>query len=166
MAARGLTGYGCTGTLTIDGVLLNTPAWDATDLTTLWVEASVRGGDRLLPGVAGVIPYRRRLDVTEYALPMLVSGDVDENGDDYADAWVGLETNLQWLWSNVVEPTNTGDGTRPATLTMPSGLERVADVHVLGLRVSSAVGAATRNALVRAVLQISVPAGRFEFAGS
>lgn len=164
--ARGLNGYGCTGTLTIDGVLLNTPAWDCTDLTTLWVEATVRGGDRLLPGVPGVIPYRRRLDVTTYALPMLISGDVDQDGTDYPNAWVGLETNMDVLWSDVVAPTNTGDGTRPAVLTMPSGLERTADVHVLGLRVSSAVGASTDHALVRAVLQLSVPAGRFEFAGS
>lgn len=163
---RGLNGVGCTGTLTIDGVLLNTPAWDITDLTTLWVETTVRGNDRLLPGVAGVIPYRRRLDVMSYSLPMLVSGDVNEDGDDYPDAWVGLETNLQTLYDDVVQPTNVGDGTRPAVLTMPSGLERCADVHVLGLRVSSAVGAGTRQALVRAVLQLSIPAGRFAACGS
>lgn len=159
--ARGLQGVGCTGTLTIDGVLLNTPAWDLTDLTPLWVEATVRGGDRLLPGVAGVIPYRRRLDVTEHALPMLISGDVDEAGADQANAWIGLEANIETLRSTVIEPTNVGDGTRPATLTLPSGLTRTADVHVLGLRVSGAVGAGSSHALVRAVLQISVPAGRF-----
>ena len=157
----GLNGYGCTGNLTIGGIDLNCPAWDITDLTPLWAEFDVRGDDRLLPGVAGVIPYRRRLDVTTHALAMLISGDVDRFGAVNANAWIGLEQNVAYLRANVVNPTNVGNGTRAAVLTMPSGATRNADVHALGLRVSSAVGARSEHALIKAVLQISIPAGVF-----
>lgn len=158
----GLENTGCTGTLQIGTVVLSCPAWDITDLTPLWVETTVRGGDRLIPGAAGVRPFRRRVTVTTHALPMLISGDVDPLGVVNTDAWVGLEENLADLWTNVVAPTNTGDGTRAAILTMPSGATRTANVHVLGLRVGSTRGEPHRHhAVVRASLQISIPAGRF-----
>lgn len=162
---RAIEGYGATGTLTIDGVSLNCPAWDAFDLSGLWIEGSVRGSDRLIPGAAGVLPFRRRRTVTTYQLPLIIVGMVDENGADYEDAMAGLELNLETLRSGVIEPTNTGDGTRAAVLSMPSGASRTADVHVLELTVSPVAarrqGTIVTHARVRAVLELSVPAGRF-----
>lgn len=147
---------GCTGTLSIDGVLLNGPAWDLPDLTALWFEFDVRGDDRLLPGSDGVLPYRRRVTVTQHALPMIVTGAVDRFGEPYADAWVGMETNVAYLLTNVVLPTNVGDGTRSATLTLPSGATRTANVHVLRLAKGLVLGGR-----LRATLDLSIPNGRF-----
>jgi hypothetical protein len=158
----GIENYGCAGTLTIGTVLLNCPAWDIPDLSPLWIEAAQRGRDRIIPGVAGVLAYRRRLDVTTHALRILISGDVEPDGTPYADAVIGLELNVELLRSSVVDPTNVGDGTRAATLTMPSGATRTADVHVTGLRVSSTrADPHHRHALLVGALQVSIPTGRF-----
>lgn len=157
----GLENVGCTGTLTIGGVLLNTSRWDIPDLSPLWIEAAQRGRDRIIPGSAGVLAYRRRLDVTTHALRILISGDVDEAGAPVADAMIGLEQNVADLRTTVVDPTNVGDGTRAATLVLPSGATMTADVHVTGLRVSSTRGANRKHALMVGALQVSIPAGRF-----
>lgn len=159
--SHGLTFYGCTGTLTIGSTLLNCPAWDIPDLTTLWIEAAQRGQDRLLPGTAGVIPYRRRLTVTEHTLAMVIAGNSTPAGVLVANAWQGLEANVELLRVGIVDPTNVGDGTRLATLTLPTGATRTAYVHVTGMRVSSAEGADGVFSVLNAALTISIPTGRF-----
>lgn len=161
MTTLGLVGYGCSGVLTIDGTLLNCAAWDITDLTPLWANFEIRGDDRVLPGVPGVIAYRRRMTVTAYSLNMFISGDVDRTGAPYGDAWEGLEANVEYLRSHVAQPTNVGDGTRAGVLTMPSGATRTADVHVLGITTGEVSAAGSKHALLRATLELSVPAGRF-----
>jgi hypothetical protein len=156
-----------TGVLTVSGVALHGPCWTILDLTPLWVQADVRGDDRLLPGVTGVIPYRRRTTVTRHSLPMWVIGEVSWTDAAYADPWVGLETNLNYLYTNVVAPTGAGDGTRPGSLAMPSGATRTADVHILSLELGgTAAGTASHaggaaGAGVRATLELSIPDGRF-----
>jgi hypothetical protein len=79
-----LNSYDCEGTLTVGGISLNTPAWavqgdedGALGLLALWVVTEQRGQDRLLPSVAGVIPYKRRETATRHDLRMLIVGDVD-----------------------------------------------------------------------------------------
>lgn len=144
------------GSLEINGVSMHTYAWTVIDVTTLWMGADIRGQDRLLPTTPGVIPYRRRMTVTRYSLPMVIVGYVDQYNVPYADPWEGLETNIDFLRAWVVDPTNVGDGTVQADLTMPSGTVRSADVHVLGL----ALGQVSR-ARMRATLEISVPEGVF-----
>lgn len=144
------------GSLEINGVLMHTPAWTIVDVTQLWMGANIRGGDRLLPSTPGVIPYRRRMTVTRHSLPMVIVGYVDQAGTPYNDPWEGLETNIDYLRAWIVDPTNVGDGTLPATLTMPSGGTRTADIHVLGL----SLGIVSR-ARMRATLDISIPEGVF-----
>ena len=145
-----------TGSLEINGLSMHTAAWTVVDVTNLWMGADIRGGDRILPTTPGVIPYRRRMTVTQYSLPMVIIGDYDYLGVKYADIWEGLEANIDQLRAWVVDPTNVGDGTLPASLTMPSGAVRTADIHVLRL----ALGVVT-NARMRATLDISVPQGVF-----
>jgi hypothetical protein len=153
--------YGCTGTLTINSIALNGPAWDIPDLTALWIEATQRGEDRLIPGAVGVIPYRRRLTVTEHTLGMWIVGDTDRTGAANADAWIGLQANIEYLRANVVDPTNLTDGTRVATLTMPNGSTRTANIHVTGMRIQGIEGDDGVFNDANAVLMISIPAGRF-----
>lgn len=153
--------YDCHGTLTVGGVSLTCPAWAVLDLWALWSQFSVRGEDRLLPGAAGVVPYKRRIEPVRFDLRFLVIGDVDEDGVPYPDPVVGLETNLATLWTSVLQPTLTGDGTRAAVLTLPSGATRTANIHVLGFEPIQAYLTPGYQAALDGVLPISVPAGRF-----
>lgn len=162
-----LNAYACEGTLTIGGVSMNTPAWSVQGddtgqggLLALWIYTEQRGEDRLIPGVAGVIPYRRRETVTRHDLRLLVVGDVDQAGTPYADATEGLATNLAYLESNVIQPTNATDGTRAATLSVPGLSARSANIHVLGL-VPQRHHLGSSAAIFVGTLQISIPAGRF-----
>lgn len=130
-------------------------AWMVTDYTPLLQEADQRGDDRLIPQVAGRAPYKRFRDATKVALPMDIFGGVDSSGTAHSDAVNGLEANILYLNTNVVAPTGTGDGTRSATLHLPAG-NRTASVHVLGLSLGR-----SGSASVQAVLELSIPAGRF-----
>lgn len=144
------------GALEINGVSMHTYAWTVVDVTQLWMGAEIRGQDRLLPTTPGVIPYRRRMTVTRFSLPMVIVGHVDQYNTPYADPWEGLEDNIDFLRAWVVDPTNVGDGTVPAELTMPSGSTRTADVHVLALTLGE-----VSRARLRATLEISIPEGVF-----
>lgn len=165
----GMVGYGCTGELFIgDGdmveIAMNTPAWDITNLVPLWVEFDVRGQDRKLPGTNGVIPYRRRFDVTEHELEIVIIGGADENGVANADPWIGLEDNINTLRQNVIDPPNPPGttGQKAARLVMPSGEERFANIHVLGMKLSTVQGTDDGlNAYVVGTLTISIPQGVF-----
>lgn len=165
----GISGYDCEGSLTIASVSMNRPAWavlgDETGqggLVNLWVVLDRRGEDRPLPLAAGVVPYPRRAAATRHDLRIIVAGDVDETGATEADARIGLEGNLGYLYSNVLAPVTSGDGTRAATLTMPSGATRTASIHVLGLTpVAYAFAADHSWAHFEGTLHISIPGGRF-----
>lgn len=146
------------GRLTIDGVALTNAdgAWHTPDLSALWSTPEQRGANRLLPGIAGVKAYKKRNTQTEYALPFVAVGAVDRLGNFAAegDQPAQLEENLTYLFENVALPTNTGDGTRSCTWTLPSGSSIVADVHVVGLR-----GSVLPGAIYRGTLELSVPGG-------
>lgn len=162
-----LTNYDCDGTLTIGGILMNRSAWaiigDDTGrggLLPLWVDVEQRGEDRLLPGAAGVIPYRRRVTVTTHDLRLIVTGDVDLNGTATSNSKTGLITNLNYLYANVVAPTGATDGTRAATLTFSGITSRTANIHVLRLE-PERYNYVDGSAVFEGTLQISIPAGRF-----
>jgi hypothetical protein len=164
-----LANYDLEGNLTISTIDMNRPAWAVIGdengnggLVTLWADFDVRGQDRLLPGATGVIAYPRRLTATRKDLRLLVVGDVDLNGVPTADSVIGLQTNLEYLRANVFVPVVSSTGTRAATLAMPSGGTRTADIHVLGV-VTQSYGFASgcSGAIWIGTLQISIPAGRF-----
>jgi len=149
------------GTLSIDGVGLFTPAWTVTSLASLYDDPDVRGGDRLIPGRTGVLPYRRRATATRHSLPFLVVGLVDDNGIVQSDPNAQLVTNLRYLKTNVTLPTNTGDGTRTAVLTMPDGTVVTEDIHVIGLH-----GDTLPGAMWAGMLELSDPTGNFHVGGA
>lgn len=152
------------GNLTLNGIAMKTPAWTCPDLTPLWLPPTVRGQDRLLPGSAGVIPYPRRRTVTEYALDFRVSGMADMNGIPATGSGNGpaefqqLESNLHYLRQNVFDPeaSPNADGTVPGVLTMPSGVTRTANLHVIGFTVNVRVAH-----ILQGTLDISIPSGGF-----
>lgn len=146
----------CLGSLVINSVSMTTPAWYIVDLRDLWLGPAVRGSDRIIPGVNGVIPYMRRPTVTTVSLPMIVSGRKNSSGTDYGNYYIGLETNIAYLRANVVDPTTTTNGTRAATLTMPSGATRTANIHVLSMTPGEVV-----RYMQKFTLDISIPTGAF-----
>lgn len=153
-AYAALPEFSCLGTLSIDGVEMQRAAWYV-ELSPLWRTPDVRGGDRILPGVTGVRPYRRRRTVSRYSLPMIVTGQYDRFGLVTPDPEAGLAANLAYLNANVLLPTNVGDGTRSATWVPPGQPAVVVDVHVLGI---SDPGFSP-GALMRTTLELSVPRG-------
>jgi hypothetical protein len=146
------------GSLTINSVNLSitglTRAWWITDLSPLWFPPDVRGSNVIIPGTAGRRAYTRRVDETVYDLPMVISHQYDRTNGSYADPSNGLQTNVAYLYTNVVAPTI--GTTVAATLTLPSGATQTADVQC-ELAVSDHHG----NSASRAVLTLIVPAGRF-----
>lgn len=162
-----ITNYDCEGTLTIGSILMNRAAFaivgdDSGEggLLQLWAETEVRGDDRLLPSSTGIIPYQRRLAPHRVDLRLLVCGDVTQAGVANSNFASGLVTNLAYIYTNVVAPTGTGDGTRAATLTFTGQTNRTANIHVLGM-VKQHYNLATDSAIWEGTLQISIPAGRF-----
>lgn len=145
------------GGLTIAAVDMMQPAWQVTNLIELWLPATQRGEDKLIPGVAGRRPYRRFQDSTRRTLRLKITGDVDRTNAPQSNRFVGLQTNIDYLVTNVIDPPTTGDGTRTLVLTMPSGSTRTEPVHVLGMEVAQ-YNEAARWAL--ATIELSIPAGR------
>lgn len=163
------------GTLTIDGVDMN-PANGAWGIigdergtggyVQLWSDFDVRGDDRILPSVTGVIAYQRRRTVTRHDFRLIVVGDViGQTSAPETDTRVGLEENIEYLRENTFDPVNTMSGTRSATLTMPSGNQRIADIHVLGVSTQSYLLRECDSIWI-ATLHISIPSGRFAYASS
>jgi hypothetical protein len=160
VSAEGLAHLGilnpasCNGLLTVNGVSMHTPAWCMVDLGDLWFPAKTRGSNVLIPGAVGRRAYPVRADETTYSLPMLISGVVDQLGGPYPDAMVGLERNLVELAAVFVPDPNVA--TVSASLTMPSGAVRTAEVQIVGVKLGKQVGP-----VVRAIVEMVVPAGSF-----
>lgn len=159
------------GSLSIGGINMNRLAFAVIGdengeggLLKLWADFDVRGDDRILPSVAGVLAYPRRLTATRYDLRLLVVGDVDQTGTPTADSNIGLQNNIEYIRANVLVPVVSPTGTRAAVLTLPSGGTRTADIHALGV-VTQSYGLAVVNGCSGSIwvgtLQISIPAGRF-----
>lgn len=162
-----LVNYEAEGNLTIGGIDMNRPAFAIVGdengvggLVQLWAEFDVRGEDRLLPSATGVIPYPRRMTSKRFDFRLLVVGDVNQAGTPVADSRLGLQANLEYLYTNVLAPVVSSTGTRAATLLMPSAATRTANIHVLGL-VTQSYHLSECDSIYIGTLQTSIPTGRF-----
>jgi hypothetical protein len=147
------------GDLTIGGIAMFCPAWKITNLYELWLPADQRGQDVTRPGVAGSYAVKRYNTATRKSLRMIIVGDVDRTGASSSSKLAGIYTNIAYLRDNVVAPTGTTDGTRSAVLTVPGGTTITEPIHVTGLEVSDL---REDGGWVKAVLEISIPSGRFQ----
>jgi hypothetical protein len=135
---------------------LATPAWEILDLSPLWDGPDVIGEDRHVPGY-GALSFRREVTASRRALPMMIYGEYAQDGVAYLDPREGLQTNLDYLLTNLVVPPAAGDGTRAAILHGPGGATKTANLQVLSpLRTAPAGPLA-----LRASLEVVIPAGRF-----
>lgn len=136
----------CMGTVAIDGVNMHRLAWELFDLTALFGEPEQRGQNRMIPGVAGRIPYAPRVDETRLSLPYIVTGHWNSFDDWIApgSVYTQLQANVAFLLGGVLEPTGVGDGTRDFVWTTPSGAVITAEVHILKSRPPIHLGTATQ----------------------
>jgi len=160
-----LANTGGTGTLTINSLLLNGPAWDIPHLESLWLNTAVRGANRRVSGNPGTRALRRRYDETEHQLAMTVIGHFTPAGVQNTDAVAGMVVNLETLRAALVDPIVTGSATVTATLTVPGAASRTAavqpDLVVSDIRASNVVGGNAKFSICTVVLRLTIPLGRF-----
>lgn len=142
------------GTLTINSISMSTPGWKVLDLSPLWGPPDLRGQNVVIPGTAGRHVRPRRVDETVYQLPMVIYHGFNVSGTPYADPSNGLQTNVEYLYAQLVSASLTS--TVSATLVWPSSTSKTAAVQCQ-LQLSDHYG----NSATRAVLYLTVPAGRF-----
>lgn len=157
----GITGYGCEGTLTIGGIVLNGPAWDIPrGLNRMRYTRTLRGGgrrNRRVGGASGRRAKRLRYDQTEHVLELNVVGSVDSAGAAHPDAQSGLAANQATLVAGLLDPTaDAGAATLAATLTVPGSTALTANVQC-ELEFGDATYG-TNEAFCKAVLVVTVPA--------
>lgn len=160
----------CEGTLTIGGILMNQSAFmtqadeDGNGaLSQFLTLADQRGEDRILPGTAGVIPYKRRLTVTKLTIRLVVVGDILYNGSTPSTPKIGLFTNLKYIYDNVVAPTGTGDGTRAISVVLPGPFTGTGFAHITRMDMVTQK-LSDSSAAWEGQLGVSIPAGRFTFS--
>jgi len=129
-------------------------AWWITDLSPVWGFPSLRGENMIIPGAPGRRAVQRRMDEGTYVMPMQVIGDVNVTGGTPSSVAAGLRQNLEYLWSNVGDPS-TGV-TRLAKLILPD-LPVIDGVEVQ-IRLSLVFRKVGRAGLL---VEVTVPDGRF-----
>lgn len=145
-----------TGKLTISGISMHGPAWNVLDCMPLWLPQSTRGTNVVIPGAAGTRAYPIRLHEARHSLEMAITGWADRNGVLTNDPWVGLQANIEYLRANIEAPPAAPTATRTATLLMPDGTSRSANIQVVSLTIVWHV-----QTNVGALLEIVIPSGRF-----
>lgn len=138
----------------VTDLIIGTKACWCVNLEVLYNEEH-RGADLLVPGTAGVVANPRRLTVVRHILQLVIDGHYNSDGDLQADAHAQARTNIAEIKAGTA-PVSTGDGTRLVTWTRPSDAV-TASCHVGPLRMGERVS----DSVLRATLDVSVPAGAF-----
>lgn len=155
------------GRLSIQGasgwLSMHTPAWNFPNLLGLWRRGDKGGADRPIAH-AGSRAYPRRVVTTRYSIEGAICGEVNWLGVPYASVEVGLATNLAYLHDELTATPSTDSGTRAATLTLPTGVDIAADVHVLDIipgRSLEGTNTFTGDAgiVMLATLELEIPRG-------
>lgn len=136
---------------------LNTPAWDVESYAELLTFLELVGDDRIIPGKDGRLPVADEIDEAIVGLPFVIYGDHALDGTAYADARVGLRTNLRYLRTNLFRPPGTADGTRPFEFHDLDGVTvETADVK---LRTGTWGYPGSGSVVARTTLRLIIPAG-------
>lgn len=128
--------------------------WQAEHYLELYAALAQIGEDRHRPGLTGRLAQPREEDELIFGIPLLVYGFKDPAGAPYADARVGLRTNLRYLRTNLFRPPGTADGTRPFEFHELGGFVEEGDVIVA----QGALGYVGPTA-ARLTVRVTVPAG-------
>lgn len=155
----------CTGELIFTGgaspypFTMHRQAWCLTDLSSLWELPNQRGANVIIPETPGRYPNPRRADETDYALPFVISGVVDEADVLASDENAQLRDNMAYLEQYVLSPPTPPATTRAAQLVSPDGMTTLdADVQFGD---SPLVRRYKNSGLWIGTLHLVVPAGSF-----
>lgn len=136
-------------------VPLNTPAWECVDYSQMYDSPPVLGDNRHIPGLTGRLAVAREEDERQISLPMAFFGAANHENATYADARIGLRTNLRYFRTALMRAAS--GTTRAATFTRLDGGTETAEVQIIPPLQVAFQG----PVLARAVLTIIVPAGVF-----
>lgn len=137
----------------VDGLPLRTTAWYTTSLAALYDSPAASGAGTAVAYRHGERPPTRWFAPKLVALPLFVVGDLDSDGNVYADVRTGLRRNLDEL-KNKLAPKLHGDFTVPLVHHHPDG-DRSARCQVASPLATRAVGPSG----MRAVVDLWLPDG-------
>lgn len=150
----------------LNGVLLETYAWRTvgTGYDELLSTPSLRGIDLIMHGARGRRPYPRIIDATVVSIPMLISGQHDQDGVATANPRAALLDHRDYLRANLglAEDGDPDDGTVPFVFHRDDLPDWAGDVTFLGLNGWTTLGRS--DAMVR--LDLSIPDGELAETGS
>ena len=130
-----------------------TPACQLEDISGVFAVAEMRGEDRVAAGVAGVAVRPRSRDALIFALPFVIYGDADPDGDPFTDVREGLVTNVNAMRAAILPPS-----TSPYTRTiihMRGSTSRTAQCIVTAIDGPEPVG----SEALRFAAVVKIPAG-------
>jgi hypothetical protein len=144
----------------IDSIPLATPAWRVVNVSELWQAADQDGSDTIIPGANGARPNPRWRRPTERVLELHIFGEANREGTPYANARIGLWTNVVALRSGLVNPPGSSTGTRTCIVHLGDGSTTLTGpVHVTGLEWTP-----RSPVWIVAALTLSIPAGQLELS--
>lgn len=151
------------GELTIEGLSMHIDgAWNVLNPQVLWTPVEYKGQNRRKPRAQGSRANPRRIAQGTYSLDMLIDGRWDVPAAAVAvSPWIGLQHNVRYLQSTVVNPPIAPTATRPATLVMPDG-----DVLAGPVQCGPLIHQGTETSVFTAVLTVIVPGGVLAESGS
>lgn len=152
--------------LVVNTVPLETYAWQAMEdgYDDLLNTPQLRGEDLTLPGASGERPFPRVAGSLLVAVPLVIDGTRDQDGDPISNPRLGVRDHLRYLNANlgIASDGDPDDGTVPAEFHWEDGEVWQGDVIVLGL--NDVVTLGRTGAMVR--LDLKFPDGSMEEAGS
>ena len=150
--------------LTVNGVVLATPAWDAVTYAPLWDIPGSRGSNIVIPYARGRTAKRRWFDELVVQLPLIIKGERDQDNNVNADTRAGLLTNVEYLQNNLgfAIAGGSGTGTVTASWVRPNGTTKTAPVQPIPPLTLADLGGPgqTRNAMT-ATLELVFPTGQW-----
>lgn len=132
------------------------------DLAPLFSSSDQRGENSVVPESDGTVANPPREDETDINLRMRLFGERNFSGVAHSDKFTGLAKNAAYLHANLLFPTNSGGGTRTATLTWEALTIPTKPVQVLG-----AVDWKTQNDAADVwvgILRLRFPEGLFDLS--
>lgn len=104
-----------------NGETMHRLGWCLTDLFALWELPLARGANVVIPGKVGRYATTRLPDETDYALPFIISGVVDEDGTIVDNQDEQLRLNTAFIAENLLGWFDGQMSTMPAQLLTPDG---------------------------------------------
>lgn len=150
----------------LNSVPLDTYAWRVVEggYDELLNCPALRGADLVMFGSQGRRGYPRIIDATVISIPLLVSGEFDEDGTPIANKREGLYEHRDYLRANLglAADSDPDRGTVPFVFNRGSLADWTGDVTFLGFNGWTSIG--RHDAMVR--IDLSIPDGELAEAGS